>query len=164
MHIYIYIYIFVCVCVCVSVFLEKQYQILIYIYIYIYIYYSVKKVKCSISKIVFGLIRFGWILWHINHCRLFNAKSILYRQTIVFQTIQFSISNLISSIQVIDRTLSGATAPGQSGPVSDGNKVVLHIPQRPSITGTSPQDCLVLYPRHLLGGLIPLQRSSRCIL
>ena len=21
---------------------------------------------------------FGWILWHINHCRLFNAKSSLY--------------------------------------------------------------------------------------
>ena len=23
-------------------------------------------------------IRFGWVLWHINHCRLFNAKSSLY--------------------------------------------------------------------------------------
>ena len=21
---------------------------------------------------------FGWVLWHINHCRLFNAKSFLY--------------------------------------------------------------------------------------
>ena len=20
----------------------------------------------------------GWVLWHINHCRLFNAKSSLY--------------------------------------------------------------------------------------
>ena len=32
-------------------------------------------------------------------------------------------------------TLSGATTPGQSGPGSDGNKEVLHIPQSSSITG-----------------------------
>ena len=24
------------------------------------------------------MILFGWVLWHINHCRLFNAKSYLY--------------------------------------------------------------------------------------
>ena len=24
------------------------------------------------------MIWLGWILWHINHCRLFNAKSSLY--------------------------------------------------------------------------------------
>ena len=24
------------------------------------------------------MIRFGWVLWHINLCRLFNAKSSLY--------------------------------------------------------------------------------------
>ena len=24
------------------------------------------------------MILFGWVLWHINHCRLFNAKSCLY--------------------------------------------------------------------------------------
>ena len=24
------------------------------------------------------MISFGWVLWHINHCRLFNAKSSLY--------------------------------------------------------------------------------------
>ena len=23
-------------------------------------------------------IWFGWVSWHINHCRLFNAKSCLY--------------------------------------------------------------------------------------
>ena len=23
--------------------------------------------------------RFGWVLWHINHCKLFNAKSSLYK-------------------------------------------------------------------------------------
>ena len=25
------------------------------------------------------MIWFGWVLWHINHCRLFNAKSFLYK-------------------------------------------------------------------------------------
>ena len=24
------------------------------------------------------MIWFGWVLWHINNCRLFNAKSSLY--------------------------------------------------------------------------------------
>ena len=24
------------------------------------------------------MVWFGWVLWHINHCRLFNAKSSLY--------------------------------------------------------------------------------------
>ena len=42
-----------------------------------------------------------------------------------------------SSIWPIDRTLSGATTLGQSGPGSDGNKAVLRIPQSSSITGTS---------------------------
>ena len=27
---------------------------------------------------MFGLVGLGWVLWHINHCRLFNAKSSLY--------------------------------------------------------------------------------------
>ena len=47
--------------------------------------------------------------------------------------------------------LSGATTPGQSGPGTDGNKGVLHIPQSSSITGTSPSDGLVSYPGHSLG-------------
>ena len=33
----------------------------------------------------------GWFLWHINLCRLFNAKSI-FMKIVLFQTIQFSIS------------------------------------------------------------------------
>ena len=32
-----------------------------------------------------------WALWHINLCRLFNAKSI-FMKIVLFQTIQFSIS------------------------------------------------------------------------
>ena len=64
---------------------------------------------------------------------------------VLFQTIQFSISTQFSSIWPIDRTLPGATTPGQSGPGSDGNQGVLCIPQSSSITGTSPSDCLVSY-------------------
>ena len=59
--------------------------------------------------------------------------------------------------------LSGATMPGQSGPGSNGNEGEFCIPQSPSITGTSPSDCLESYPRHSLGGLISLQRCSQCI-
>ena len=46
--------------------------------------------------------------------------------------------------------LLDSTTPGQSGPASDGNKGVFRIPQSSSITGTSPSDCLVSYPGHLL--------------
>ena len=54
-----------------------------------------------------------------------------------------------NSIWPIDKTLSGATTPGQSGPGS--NEWVLCIPQSSSITEASPSVCLVSYPRHLLG-------------
>ena len=39
---------------------------------------------------------------------------------------------------------------------------MLHIPRIPSITGTSPSDCLVSYPGHLLrwGGGLPFDRSA----
>ena len=45
----------------------------------------------------------------------------------------------------MDRTLSGATTPGQSGPENDGNEEVLRILQSSSITGASPSDCLLSY-------------------
>ena len=72
-------------------------------------------------------------------------------KTVLFQVIQFSISTHFSSIWPINWTLTGATTPEKSGPVSDGNEGVLHIPQRSSITGNLPSDCLVSYPGHLLG-------------
>ena len=50
----------------------------------------------------------------------------------------------------IDRALSGATIPGQSGPGSNVNEGVLHIPQI-SKAGASPSDCLELYPDTLWG-------------
>ena len=57
-----------------------------------------------------------------------------------------------SSIWSIDRALSGATTPGLNEPGSNGNESVLCIPQNSSITGTSPSNCLVSYPGHLLEG------------
>ena len=66
---------------------------------------------------------------------------------VLFLTIQFSISTQFSSIWPIDRTQSGATTPGQSGPGSDGVEEVLRIPQSSNITGTLPSD-FVSYPGH----------------
>ena len=63
---------------------------------------------------------------------------------------------LNSSIWFIDRSLSGATTLGQSGPESD--EEVLHIPQSSSITRDWPSDCLMSYPGHVCvgEGLLPL--------
>ena len=61
---------------------------------------------------------------------------------------KFSISTQFSSIWPIERTLSGATTPGQSGHGSDGNERILRIPQSSRITGASLWDCLV----SLVGG------------
>ena len=109
-------------------------------------------------------------------------------KTFRFQAIHFSISAQFTSIWPIDKTLSGATTPRQSGPGSNDNKVVLRIHQSSSIIEASPSDCFVSYPRNSLevsypseekrsvystapadwatrwGNLTPLQRCSRCIL
>ena len=71
-------------------------------------------------------------------------------KTVLFQTIQFSINTQFNSIFPIDRTLSGATISGQSGRGSDGNKGVLGIPQKFSITEASQSECLVSYAGHSL--------------
>ena len=71
-------------------------------------------------------------------------------KTVSFQTFQFSISTQFNSIWPIDRTLSGAITPDERGPGDSDNEGVLRIPQSPSITGTSPSDCLVPYPGHSL--------------
>ena len=127
-----------------------------------------------------GWLFFGFFYGVSTLFWLFNAESSHFDkfQTIQFRkiflvytqlnikTIQFSISTQFSSIWPIDRTISGATTPGQSKPGSDSNERVIRIPQSSSITGTSPSDCLVSYLGYSLvgGGLTPLQRSSRCIL
>ena len=48
-------------------------------------------------------------------------------KTVLFQTIQFSIITQFSSIWPVDRALSGATTPGQSGPGKDSIEGVLCI-------------------------------------
>ena len=55
-------------------------------------------------------------------------------QTILFQIIQFSISIQFKcqTIWPIDRTQSGVTTLGQSGPESNGSEKVHYIPQIPT--------------------------------
>ena len=72
------------------------------------------------------------------------------KKILLFWTIRISICEQFSSIWPIDRTLSGATIPSQSGPGNDGNEGVLHITQRSSSTEASSSDCLVSYPGHSL--------------
>ena len=67
-------------------------------------------------------------------------------KTVLFQTIQFSLSTLFSSIQPIDWTLSGAITPSQ-----DDNEGVLRIPQNSNITEASPSEFIVPYPGHSAG-------------
>ena len=79
-------------------------------------------------------------------------------QTVLYLTIQFSISHLFahslnnktSSIWPIDRTPSDATTPGGSEPGSNSNEEILYIPQSSRIWA-SPSDCLVSYSGHFLG-------------
>ena len=85
----------------------------------------------------------------------------LYKYSFSLHTIKCQNSSTLSSsvyhkytvsIWTIDRTLFGATTPGQSAPGSDGNGVVVRFPQTSSITRTSLSDCLVSYLGHLLEG------------
>ena len=96
----------------------------------------------------------------------FLFQAFQFCQTVLFQTIQFSISMQLSFIYPIERSLSGAISSGRSGLESDGNEEVFCIPQSSSITGTSLSDCLVSYPGYSFGGggLTSLRRYSRCIL
>ena len=79
---------------------------------------------------------------------------------ILFKTIQFSISMHFSLIWTIDRSLSGVTIPGLSGPGSDSNEVLFYIPQSSSIIGASPSDCLPSYIGHSLMGSYPSENMK----
>ena len=95
----------------------------------------------------------------------FSISTASMSKTVLFQIIQFSISMQFSSIWPIDRTLSGATTLDNSGPGSNDNKGMLCIPQSSSIIRTSLSNCFVSYPGHSLGeGLTPPQRCSWCVL
>ena len=86
-------------------------------------------------------------MWVYSLSKTFLFQAIQFRQIV-----QFSISTQFSSIQPIDRALSGTTTPGHSEPGCNGNEGVPHIPQSSSISGTSQSDCLESYPRYSLGG------------
>ena len=106
--------------------------------------------KCQKLFKLFSLVNKGkWfqvLLWITSNS--IKHQSFIYTQLnvkiVLFQTIQFSISIQFSRIRPIDRTLSGATAPGPSGPGSHSSKGVLCIPQSSSITGVLLSDCFVL--------------------
>ena len=104
-----------------------------------------------------------WKQFCLKQFNLALVRSLIVK-TVLFQVIQFNRSKQFTSIWPIDRTLSGATTPGQSTPGSNSYDGVLCILQSSSITGISPSDCFLSYPEHSLWSLTPLQRSSRCIL
>ena len=61
----------------------------------------------------------------------------------------------------IDRTLSGATTPGQIGLGSDSSEGALRIPQSFSITGASPSDLLVSNTGHsFVGSYLSAEKLS----
>ena len=87
-------------------------------------------------------------------------------QTVLFQTIQFSISTqfkcqAVISIWSIDKTLSNATTTGQCGPGSDNNEEVLCIPHVSSITDVSTSDCLVSHPGQSLEESYPFAETHQ---
>ena len=96
-----------------------------------------------------------WFYGISNIVGYLRPNPFLYIRTVLFQTIQFSISTQFSSNWPIDRTPSGATTLVQSGYGSDSNEGVLCIPQSSSFTEASPLDCLVSYPGHSLGESYP---------
>ena len=78
--------------------------------------------------------------------KTFLFQAIQFSQTVL---IQFSIRTQFSFIKPIDRALSSANTPGQSGPGSDSGEEVLCIFQSSIVTEILPSDCLVSYPGHL---------------
>ena len=113
----------------------------------LFVFYSISTFVCHLMPNPF-LCKWTVLFQTIQFC----ISTVSMSKIGQFQTIQFSISMHFSSIWPIDKTLSGTTTRGHSGPKSDGNEGVLHIPQRSSITGTSLSDCLVLYSGHSLAG------------
>ena len=60
----------------------------------------------------------------------------------------------------IDRILSGASIPDQSGPRRDGNEKGTPNSPSPGITGTSPLDCIRVLNWTVVGGVLPLRRGA----
>ena len=60
----------------------------VYVYICMYVYVCEYIYIC-----VYSLVLFSWVLWHINHCRLFNSKTAGY---LIPVTIQSKIEHLFT--------------------------------------------------------------------
>ena len=78
-YIYIYIYIYICVCVCVCMCVCVCVCVCVHKKIFLYFFVGPKREKSKYFKMNRSTERFGLVclvLWHINLCRLFNAKSI----------------------------------------------------------------------------------------
>ena len=102
-----------------------------------------KQISVNNSEILIGLVWFYCISTIVGYLM---PNPFLYISTVLFQTSQFSISTKFSFIGPINRILSGANTPGQSGPGNDGNNRVLHISKSFSITeAASPSDWSYLY-------------------
>ena len=86
----------------------------------------------------------------IKHESFYLALIICFYILKWFQVLQSNTNNLISPI---DETLSVTTTTGRSGPGSNGNEEVLHIPRSSRIIEFSPSDALVPYTRTLIGRL-----------
>ena len=93
------------------------------------------------SQKYFNVIFEVWDIWYINWwfglfgfmahqaSWVIQCQIHFYTYKLLFQTIQFSISTVWmsnNSIWPMDRTLSGATILGLSGPGSNGNKLLHH--------------------------------------
>ena len=81
---------------------------------------------------------------------IFFFKQFSFAQVRSLNVKNSSISNNFLSISLvvfapIDRTQSGGTPPGQSGPGSNGNKEGHRFPQSSSIDRASPSSCFVSY-------------------
>ena len=101
------------------------------------------------------------VLWHMKviHWRLFNAKYIFIQKVVLFQTIQSSISTLLSYIWSVDRALTEATTPGQSGAGSDGNEGTPYYPKIRHYWSFTLRLYSVIY-RTLVGRILPLCRDT----
>ena len=87
-----------------------------------------KNSSLSNNSVLFGIIQFSIsILLKCQNCSI-SSNSVLHKEK-------------INSIWPIDKAISDATTPGQSGPGSDGNQGVLRIPQSSSIAGNTTSHC-----------------------
>ena len=99
------------------------------------------------------------VSWTIAKISCNSVLSNSSKQSSLAQVCSLALFNIYLALS-IDRALSGATIPSQSGSGSNGNEGVLCIFQSPSITVTSPSDCLVSYPGHSLGWVLPICRGE----